>query len=45
MSHLRAMLFDLDNTLMDRRGALLRYIALFAEYFAPQIDAMTQCQI
>ena len=45
MSSLRAVLFDLDNTLMDRREALLRYIALFAEYFAPQIDAMTQCQI
>jgi HAD superfamily hydrolase (TIGR01549 family) len=45
MFPLRAALFDLDNTLMDRNGALLRYIALFAEYFAPQIDGVTRAQV
>lgn len=45
MFPLRAVLFDLDNTLMDRNGALLHYIALFAEHFAPQIDGMTQAQV
>lgn len=37
---MRAVLFDLDNTLMDRHHALRRYISLFAEYFAQQIDGM-----
>jgi len=45
MPALRAALFDLDNTLMDRRGALLRYIALFFAHFSKQIDGMTQAQV
>lgn len=40
MPSMRAVLFDLDNTLMDRSNALRRYISRFTEHFAAQIDGM-----
>lgn len=45
MPTLRAALFDLDNTLMDRRNALLRYIALFFAHFSHRVDGMSAAQV